>query len=172
MKSIFRRQNLMCCASRSVWRKQSSTGGGSSLMCRRSSLICSSLSRSCRALNAMRSSCGVRKAGFGLIFRRWVVLFGGLERKSRKGGSLVSACVSTHGVWLLASAQELFMPYDEFPWFKDAPVRSIINVQEMSPGHFCWPDLDVDLSLESIIHPERFPLKSSATSASTDCLNN
>ena len=67
--------------------------------------------------------------------------------------------ISTHGVWLLASAQELFMPYDEFPWFKDAPVRSSINVHEMSPGHFYWPDLDVDLSLESIIHPERFPLK-------------
>ncbi len=67
--------------------------------------------------------------------------------------------ISTHGVWLLASGQELFMPYDEFPWFKDAPVRSIINVQETSPGHFYWPDLDVDLSLESIIHPERFPLK-------------
>jgi hypothetical protein len=67
--------------------------------------------------------------------------------------------ISTHGVWLLASNQELFMPYDEFPWFKDAPVRSIINVQEMSPGHFYWPAFDVDLSLESIIHPERFPLK-------------
>jgi hypothetical protein len=66
--------------------------------------------------------------------------------------------ISTHGVWLLASGQELFMPYDEFPWFKDASVRSIINVQEMSPGHFYWPDLDVDLSLESISHPERFPL--------------
>jgi hypothetical protein len=107
----------------------------------------------------MRSGCGVRGAGFGLIFCRWVVLFGELERKSGKGGSVVSACVATHGVWLLASDQELFMPYDEFPWFKDAPVRSIINVQEMSPGHFYWPDLDVDLSLESIIHPERFPLK-------------
>ncbi len=79
--------------------------------------------------------------------------------------------ISTHGVWLLASEREIFMPYDEFLWFKDAPVRSIINVQEMSPGHFYWPDLDVDLSLESIIHPEHFPLKSSATSASADCFN-
>ncbi len=81
-------------------------------------------------------------------------------------------CISSHSVLLLAEDQELFMPYDEFPWFKDAPVRSIINVQEMSPGHFYWPDLDVDLSLESIIHPERFPLKSSAPFASADCLNN
>ena len=25
--------------------------------------------------------------------------------------------ISTHGVWLLAHGKELFMPYDEFPWF-------------------------------------------------------
>ena len=67
--------------------------------------------------------------------------------------------ISTHGVWLLASDHELFMAYDEFPWFKDAPVKHIINIQEVSPGHFYWPDLDVDLSLESISNPERFPLK-------------
>ena len=29
--------------------------------------------------------------------------------------------ISTHGVWLLARNKELFMPYDDFPWFKDQP---------------------------------------------------
>jgi len=24
------------------------------------------------------------------------------------------------------------------------------------PGHFYWPELDVDLAIESIEHPERF----------------
>ncbi|WP_394707314.1 DUF2442 domain-containing protein [uncultured Desulfobacter sp.] len=33
----------------------------------------------------------------------------------------------------------------------------MINVEEPSPGHFYWPDLDVDLGVESIEHPERFP---------------
>jgi len=68
--------------------------------------------------------------------------------------------ISSHGVWLLYDDKELFMPYDEFPWFKDQPVKSIINVEEQSSGHFYWPDIDVDLSMESIEHPERFPLKS------------
>ena len=27
------------------------------------------------------------------------------------------------------------------------------------PGHLYWPELDVDLSVESIEHPERYPLK-------------
>lgn len=68
--------------------------------------------------------------------------------------------VSSHGVWLLAHDKELFMPYTDFPWFKAQTIDSIINVEEQSPGHFYWPDIDVDLTVESIEHPERFPLKS------------
>ncbi|NOZ73168.1 MAG: DUF2442 domain-containing protein [Chloroflexi bacterium] len=66
--------------------------------------------------------------------------------------------ISTHGVWLLTHGKELFMPYEAFPWFKDQPVKHIINVVEVSPGHFYWPDIDVDLTDEMIEHPERFPL--------------
>jgi hypothetical protein len=51
------------------------------------------------------------------------------------------------------------MSYEDFPWFKDQPVTSILNVEEQSPGHFYWPDIDVDLTAEIIEHPERFPLK-------------
>ena len=71
--------------------------------------------------------------------------------------------ISSHGIWLLAHEKELFMPYDEFPWFKDQPVKSILNVEEQYPGHYYWPDIDVDLTEEIIEHPERFPLKSKST---------
>ncbi|AFL75691.1 DUF2442 domain-containing protein [Thiocystis violascens] len=71
--------------------------------------------------------------------------------------------ISTHGVWLLAHEKELFMSYDDFPWFKEKTVKSIINVEEQSLDHFYWPDLDVDLTREIIEHPERFPLKSKST---------
>lgn len=67
--------------------------------------------------------------------------------------------ISTHGVWLLAGEKELFMSYEDFPWFKDAPIGKILNIEEPSPGHFYWPELDVDVSIETIKHPERFPLK-------------
>ncbi len=68
--------------------------------------------------------------------------------------------ISNHGIWLLAGEKELFISFEEFPWFKDAPVGKILNVEEPIPGHFYWPDLDLDLDTESIEHPERFPLKS------------
>jgi len=71
--------------------------------------------------------------------------------------------ISSHGIWLLTHGKELFMSYEAFPWFKDQPVKSIIKVEEQSAGHFYWPDIDVDLTEESIEHPERFPLKAAVS---------
>lgn len=67
--------------------------------------------------------------------------------------------ISAHGIWILTHKRELFMSYEDFPWFKRQPVEAIVNVVEESPGHFYWPDIDVDLTEEIIEHPERFPLK-------------
>ena len=67
--------------------------------------------------------------------------------------------ISAHGIWLLVEGRELFMSYEDFPWFKNASVAEILNVEQPTPGHFHWPDLDVDLGIKSIEHPERFPLK-------------
>jgi hypothetical protein len=36
--------------------------------------------------------------------------------------------------------------------------KSIVRVEEQAPGHFRWPEIDVDLMQEMIEHPERFPL--------------
>lgn len=66
--------------------------------------------------------------------------------------------ISSHGIWLLAGDKELFLSYENFPWFKDVPIKKILNITEPTKGHFYWPDLDVDLSIEIIEHPERFPL--------------
>lgn len=67
--------------------------------------------------------------------------------------------ISNHGVWILSGSKELFMSYDDFPWFKNEPVGKILNIKEPSPGHFYWPDLDVDVGIDSIENPERYPLK-------------
>jgi len=66
--------------------------------------------------------------------------------------------ISSHGIWLFSHGKELFMDYENFPWFKDAQIRSVLHVTEPSPQHFYWPDLDIDLSSDSIENPERFPL--------------
>ncbi len=70
--------------------------------------------------------------------------------------------VSRHGFWLLIQAEELFVPFDQFPWFRDASIAEISNVSLPSEHHLYWSDLDVDLAVESIRHPEKFPLISSS----------
>jgi len=69
--------------------------------------------------------------------------------------------VSKHGIWLLDKNQEYFMAFESFPWFKQASVDNILRVEEISPDHFHWAALDVDLTLEMIKHPARFPLQAS-----------
>ncbi len=66
--------------------------------------------------------------------------------------------VSTHGFWLMLGAEELFVPFSQFPWFKDAPITKLTKVERPQPHHLYWPDLDVDLAVDSIRHPEKFPL--------------
>ena len=67
--------------------------------------------------------------------------------------------VSRRGFWLWLSGRELFVDFREFPWFAEAPVAKIMNVEWPSEDHLYWPELDVDLSVRSIEHPEEFPLK-------------
>lgn len=66
--------------------------------------------------------------------------------------------ISRHGFWLLLDERELFLPFQEYPWFKKAPVESILRLERPMMNHLYWPDLDVDLSVDSIEHPERYPL--------------
>ena len=68
--------------------------------------------------------------------------------------------ISKHGLWLLLDERELLLSFDDFPWFRQATVDAILNVERAAPNHLRWPDLDVDLAVDSIEHPERYPLKS------------
>src|SRR5438477_10393026 len=68
--------------------------------------------------------------------------------------------VSPHGFWLFVGERGLFVAFRDFPWFKDASIREIVNVELPSAHHLYWPELDVDLAVESIEHPERYPLVS------------
>jgi len=70
--------------------------------------------------------------------------------------------VSAHGFWLFVGERELFVAFEHFPWFRDASIRAITNVQLPSAHHLHWPDLDIDLAVESIEHPEKYPLISQA----------
>jgi len=89
-----------------------------------------------------------------------------MKTKSAKLGKPISAVevanVSPHGFWLMVEATEYFLPFKHFPWFRDATIGQLTNVQLPSTHHLYWPDLDIDLAVESLTNPERYPLVSSA----------
>jgi hypothetical protein len=68
------------------------------------------------------------------------------------------ANIDRFGIWLLVDDREYFLPYVKFPWFQAARVEEILNVQLLQGDHLHWPELDVDLHLDSISKPEAFPL--------------
>ena len=82
--------------------------------------------------------------------------------KSSRSGTATSALevtnISQHGFWLFHEDREYFLPYDEYPWFREATVAMICRVEDHGGGHFYWPDLDVDLSIEILRRPQQFPL--------------
>lgn len=68
--------------------------------------------------------------------------------------------ISKHGFWVLLGDEELAVPFSQFPWFEKATVGQLADVQRPTENHLYWPQLDVDLSVESIRHPAAFPLVS------------
>ncbi len=67
--------------------------------------------------------------------------------------------VSMYGLRILVKGEEFFLPYERYPWFKTATIEQLPHC-EISPAGvgLHWPDLDVDLAIESLRHPEKFPL--------------
>ncbi len=67
--------------------------------------------------------------------------------------------IDTMGFWILVESKEHYLPFSDFPWFENATIKAITNVEKESADHLHWPDLDIDLSLDMIDNPEKYPLK-------------
>ena len=82
--------------------------------------------------------------------------------KSRRLGETTSEVevlnIDVHGLWLFAKGKEYFLPYNDFPWFKDATVTDVLNVELFHEFHLHWPSLDVDLDLTSLEDTSETPL--------------
>ncbi len=66
--------------------------------------------------------------------------------------------ISAVGFWLLVDDREYFVPFDDYPSFQKATVAQIYAIQKLSPTQFYWPELDIDIELEALENPERYPL--------------
>jgi len=66
--------------------------------------------------------------------------------------------ISVLGFWFLVDDQEYFVPFADYPAFREATVAQIYAVQRLSDRQFYWPDLDIDIELDALDHPDQYPL--------------
>lgn len=66
--------------------------------------------------------------------------------------------ISVHGFWLLLGENEFFLPFNDFPWFKDARISEISDVSLLNDQHLFWEKLDIDLTLNMIQNPKGYSL--------------
>ncbi|MFA7237969.1 MAG: DUF2442 domain-containing protein [Phycisphaeraceae bacterium] len=76
------------------------------------------------------------------------------------GGTSRVEVVHIHagGLWVAVDDVEYFLPFDQYPWFRDARVADILNVELHHDRHLHWPALDVDLSVDMLANPSAYPL--------------
>lgn len=82
--------------------------------------------------------------------------------KSSKSGKTISVSVENitpFGIWLFVKGREYFLSYKDYPYFRDQTLKSIHAVRLLHDYHLYWPDLDVDLEIDNLENPEKYPLK-------------
>jgi len=86
-----------------------------------------------------------------------------LSKKRGKNISLSEVtAVGRDGFWLINQDLEFFVPFNDYPVFRQAKVEEIYSMEEIAPGQLRWESLDADIELEALENPERYPLKFAA----------
>jgi len=83
--------------------------------------------------------------------------------KLLKSGKITSVSVeniTTFGIWLFVKGKEYFLDYTAYPFFRHKTIEAIQNVRLLHGFHLHWPDLDVDLELDNLENPAKYPLTS------------
>lgn len=66
--------------------------------------------------------------------------------------------INAQGIMLSVLGNDYFISYNRMPWLKDARISDVLNVRMSGRSSIEWSALDVDLEIESLKHPERYPL--------------
>ena len=66
--------------------------------------------------------------------------------------------INDRGVMLSVQGQDYFLSYNRVPWMRDATINEVLDVQMNGKNAIEWPKLEIDLEVESLRHPERYPL--------------
>ena len=65
--------------------------------------------------------------------------------------------IQRNGFWVIVDDTEFFIDFEDYPDFKKATVAQIHSFRR-SKGGLHWDELDVDIEIEALKHPEQYPL--------------
>ena len=81
---------------------------------------------------------------------------------SSKSGTGTSVCnltgINDLGFWVLVEDKEYFVPFSDYPGFKQSSVNQILNIRFLPPSQLHWNEIDMDIELQELAQPESFPL--------------
>ena len=66
--------------------------------------------------------------------------------------------INARGILLFVGGKEYYLSYDRYPWFRNAKVSDVLDVTMPDEESLRWDAIDGDLEIDSIIHPERYPI--------------
>jgi hypothetical protein len=83
--------------------------------------------------------------------------------KSSSTGNITTTAevehITSNGFWLAVGDEHFFLSFNDHYWFKDAPVHAVFHVEFTHGFHLSWPELDIDLDIDCLRHPEKYPLR-------------
>jgi len=66
--------------------------------------------------------------------------------------------INDRGIMISVQGHDYFLSYNRVPWMRDATINEVLDVQMSGKNAIEWPKLQVDLEVDSLKHPERYPL--------------
>lgn len=66
--------------------------------------------------------------------------------------------INDRGIMISVEGQDYFLSYNRVPWMREATINDVLNVRMSGKNAIEWPQLGVDLEIDSLRHPERYPL--------------
>ena len=81
-----------------------------------------------------------------------------ISRNNTNSISVGVLMINDRGLMLSVQGQDYFLSYNRVPWMRDATINEVLDVRMSGKNAIEWPRLDVDLEVDSLRHPERYPL--------------
>lgn len=66
--------------------------------------------------------------------------------------------INDKGIMLSVKGNDYFISFNRIPWLKSASIMDALDVKMSGRNAIEWPKLNVDLEIDSLKHPERYPL--------------